>query len=154
MASDFYSLVFYLCAGVIGAVSAIVSHARGARKHRVIRRTIQQALWAVALLAIPGVLAIWQAPKLLGLIGVQHEIIASAGDYARMMALTLVPMLGVAVWRQLLAAFADTRSIFRITLITLGLNAAGNYIFMFGKLGMPAAMAKILAAGERYSKGS
>lgn len=137
VASDFYSLVFYLCAGVIGAVSAIVSHARGARQHRVIRRTIQQALWAVALLAIPGVLAIWQAPKLLGLIGVQHEIIASAGDYARMMALTLVPMLGVAVWRQLLAAFADTRSIFRITLITLGLNAAGNYIFMFGKLGLP-----------------
>jgi len=55
-----------------------------------------------------------------------------------MMALTLVPMLGVAVWRQVLAAFADTRSIFRITLITLGLNAAGNYVFMFGKLGLPA----------------
>jgi len=138
VASDFYSLVFYLCAGVFGAVSAIVSHARGARQHRVIRRTIQQALWAVAILAIPGALAIWQAPKLLALIGVQHEIIAGAGDYARMMALTLVPMLGVAVWRQVLAAFADTRSIFRITLITLGLNAAGNYVFMFGKLGLPA----------------
>jgi MATE family multidrug resistance protein len=138
VASDFYSLVFYLCAGVIGAVSAIVSHARGARQHRLIRRMIQQAFWAVALLAVPGALAIWQAPKLLALIGVQPEIIAGAGDYAAMMALTLVPMLGVAVWRQLLAAFADTRSIFRITLITLGLNAAGNYIFMFGKLGLPA----------------
>jgi MATE family multidrug resistance protein len=138
VASDFYSLVFYLCAGVIGAASAIVSHARGAREHRVVRRTIQQAFWAAAFLAVPGALAIWQAPKLLALIGVQGEIVAGAGDYAQMMALTLVPMLGVAVWRQVLAAFADTRSIFRITLITLGLNAAGNYVFMFGKLGLPA----------------
>lgn len=54
------------------------------------------------------------------------------------MAITLLPMLGVAVWRQLLAAFADTRCIFRITLVTLALNAAGNYVFMFGKLGAPA----------------
>jgi len=137
VASDFYSLVFYLCAGVIGAVSAIVSHARGARQHRLIRRMIQQAFWAAAILAFPGALAIWQAPKLLALIGVQQEIISGASDYAAMMAFTLVPMLGVAVWRQLLAAFADTQSIFRITLIALGLNAAGNYIFMFGKLGMP-----------------
>jgi MATE family multidrug resistance protein len=30
------------------------------------------------------------------------------------------------------------RSIFRITLATLLLNAAGNYVFMFGKLGFPA----------------
>lgn len=138
VASDFYSLVFYLCAGVIGAVSAIISHARGARQHRIIRTMVQQAFWAAAILAVPGALLIWQAPKLLEVIGVQHEIIAQAGDYAAMMALTLVPMLGVAVWRQLLAAFADTRSIFRITLVTLGLNAAGNYVFMFGHLGMPA----------------
>ena len=137
VASDFYSIVFYVCAGVIGAVSAIVSHARGAGHHRLIRRTMQQALWAVALLSVPGVLAIWHSPKLLAAIGVQDEIIAGTGEYARMMALTLVPMLGVAVWRQLLAAFADTRSIFRITLITLCLNAAGNYVFMFGKLGFP-----------------
>lgn len=138
VASDFYSIVFYVCAGVIGAVSAIVSHARGAGQYRLIRRTIQQAFWAVALLAIPGVLAIWQSPRLLAVIGVQHEIVAGAAEYARMMALTLVPMLGVAVWRQLLAAFSDTRSIFRITLVTLALNAAGNYVFMFGKLGFPA----------------
>jgi len=138
VASDFYSLVFYLCAGVLGALSPIVSHARGARQHRLIRRTAQQAFWAVALLAVPGALATWHSPKLLALIGVEQQIIAGAGDYAAMMAFTLVPMLGVAVWRQLLAAFADTRSIFRITLVTLGLNAAGNYVFMFGKLGSPA----------------
>lgn len=138
VASDFYSLVFYLCAGVIAAVSAILSHARGARQHRLIRGMIQQAFWAAGLLAIPGAFVIWQAPGVLGLIGVQDEIIAEATGYAAMMALTLVPMLGVAVWRQLLAAFADTQSILRITLVTLGLNAGGNYLFMFGQLGMPA----------------
>jgi len=138
VASDLYSLVFYLCAGVIGAVSAIVSHARGAHQHRLIRRMIQQAFWAAWILALPGALAVWQAPKLLGLIGVEPAVISASGEYAGMMALTLVPMLGVAVWRQLLAAFADTRSIFRVTVITLGLNAAGNYVFMFGKLGFPA----------------
>ncbi len=138
VASDFYSLVFYLCAGVMGALSPVVSHARGAGQHRLIRRTAQQAFWGVTLLALPGALAIWHSPKLLALIGVEQNIIAGAGDYAAMMAFTLVPMLGVAVWRQLLAALADTRSIFRITLVTLGLNAAGNYVLMFGKLGLPA----------------
>jgi MATE family multidrug resistance protein len=130
--------VFYLCAGVIGAVSAIVSHARGAGQHRIIRRMIQQGFWAAGILALPGALAIWQAPKFLALIGVEQAVVSAAGEYAAMMAITLVPMLGVAVWRQLLAAFADTRCIFRITLVTLGLNAVGNYVFMFGKLGAPA----------------
>ena len=138
VASDFYSLVFYLCAGVIGAVSAIVSHARGAGQHRLIRRVIQQGFWAAGILALPAALVIWQAPRLLALIGVEQEIISASAGYAGMMAITLLPMLGVAVWRQLLAAFADTRCIFRITLVTLGLNAAGNYVFMFGKLGAPA----------------
>jgi MATE family multidrug resistance protein len=138
VASDLYSLVFYLCAGVIGAVSAIVSHARGARQNRVIRRMIQQGFWAAGILALPGALAIWQAPRLLAVIGVEEQIISASAGYAGMMAITLLPMLGVAVWRQLLAAFADTRCIFRITLVTLALNAAGNYVFMFGKLGAPA----------------
>ena len=138
VASDFYSLVFYFCAGVIAAVAAVVSHARGARQHRLIRRVTQQAFWAAALVALPGGLTIWQAPKLLALLGVSTEIIEAAGEYAAMMAFTLLPMLGVAVWRQFLAAFADTRAIFRITLVTLGLNALGNYAFMFGKWGMPA----------------
>ena len=137
VASDLYSLVFYLCAGVIGAVSAVVSHARGAGQHRLIRRLIQQGFWAAGILALPGAIAIWQAPKFLTLIGVEEAVVSAAGEYAAMMAITLVPMLGVAVWRQLLAAFADTRCIFRVTLITLGLNAVGNYVFMFGKLGAP-----------------
>ena len=137
VASDFYSLVFYLCAGVIGAVSAVVSQARGGRQHRLIRRMIQQGFWTAWILALPGAVAVWQAPKVLALIGVEPAVISAAGDYAAMMAIALVPMLGVAVWRQLLAAFTDTRSIFRVTLVTLGLNAAGNYVFMFGKLGFP-----------------
>ena len=138
VASDMYSLVFYLCAGVVAAVSAIVSHARGARQHRLIRRATQQGFWAVILLSPPAALIVWQAPKLLILVGVPATIIETAADYAAMMALTLLPMLGVAVWRQFLAAFADTRAVFRITLITLGLNALGNYVFMFGKLGFPS----------------
>ena len=157
VASDFYSLVYYLCAGVIGAVSAVVSQARGSRQHRLIRRMVQQGFWIAWILALPGAITVWQAPKILALIGVEHAVISAAGGYAAMMAVTLVPMLGVAVWRQLLAAFADTRSIFRVTLVTLGLNAAGNYVFMFGKLGLPemglagAGLSSALCAAFMFS---
>lgn len=137
VASDLYSIVFYVCSGVTAALSPIVSAARGAHEHRVIRRATQQAFWAAGLLALPGALAIAIAPRLLGAIGVAGEVVAGAKGYAAMMALTLVPMLGIAVWRQFLASFASTQAILRIVPVTLGLNALGNYAFMFGNLGMP-----------------
>lgn len=138
VASDFYSIVFYLCAGVIAAVAAIVSQARGARRRSVIRRATQQGFWAALILAVPGGLIVWHTGLFLEAVGVTPEVIPGARDYARMMAVALAPMLGVMVWRQFLAAHSDTNAVFRVTLAALALNAAGNYVFMFGKLGLPA----------------
>lgn len=136
--SDLYSLVFYLALGVLAALSPLVAQARGARSPREVRRTTRQGFRVALVLMVPGGILIWHSDLLLRAVGVQPEIVVTGAPYARMMALALAPMLGVAVWRFFLAAHGQPRVIFYVTLMALPLNAVGNYLLMFGAGGLPA----------------
>lgn len=136
--SDFYSVFFYLAAGVLAAVSPLVAQARGARTPREVRRATRQGFWAALLLSLPGALIVWHADRAMAWLGVAPQVVDTGAPYARMMALTLVPMLGVMVWRNFLAAHDRPRVIFLVTITALPLNALGNWLLMFGPGGLPA----------------
>lgn len=138
VASDFYSIVFYLGAGTLAAIAPLVSHARGARRPADVRRFTCQGLWAAAFIGVLGALVLWHAPALLKLVGVKSIIADTGAPYARMMALAFVPMMGVQVWRNFLSAHDATRIIFRITAVALPMNVLGNWLFMYGGHGLPA----------------
>ena len=136
-ASDFYSTVYYIALGVIAALSPIVSQALGAKDSRTIRRSTQQAFWVVTVLCIPGAWMVWHGDYFLALLQVKEEIIVTGKPYLQMMAINLCFMLMAMVWHYFLSAHKQTRVIFRTMVLILPLNALGNYLFMYGKLGLP-----------------
>lgn len=136
--SDYQSIIFYFTGGILAAAAPIVAHARGSGDPRTVRRTVQHALWLALVLAAVGWIAIWFSPVVLRLLGVHNDIIAAGAPYARMMAFAYVPMLLAMVWRHLLSAHDRTDVIFWLTAIALPVNAVGNYVLMFGELGLPA----------------
>ncbi|HUP25419.1 MAG TPA: MATE family efflux transporter, partial [Thermoanaerobaculia bacterium] len=136
-ASDLYSIFFYLGAGVLQAVSPLVAGARGAGRHSDVTRSVRQGMWAAIAVAVPGAVAVWHADAILAALGVVPEIAAAARPYARMMAITFLPMAGVMLLRQTLAACGRPRAFFWAMVGAVPLNALGNWVLMDGRLGAP-----------------
>ncbi len=135
--SDFYSIVVYLAGGTLGALSALLAESRGAGREPDCAAWIAQSFRLALLLALPGALLICAVPQLLALIGAETTVVTAAGDYAPMLALTFVLLLLTRVWHQCFAAFERTRTILAGMLISLPLNALGNYALMYGHWGLP-----------------
>lgn len=135
--SDFYSIVFYLGAGVIAGLSPLVAKAVASKADTEATK-FRQAGWVVttatALVLFP---LVWLAPDGLRLAGLDPHILEAGRGYTRAMALTLVPMLVVTLFRTLLTAAERPKVFLWVTLTALPLNALANAVFMIGAAGIP-----------------
>lgn len=130
--SDLYSIVFYLCASVLAGIAPFYT-AAVAQANTLERARIERIGWmTVGLPAVFAVPLIWLAPLWLEKLGIQQTLLTNGQGYTRVMALTLVPMLGVILYRTVLTAAEKPRVFLKITLTMLPLNAIGNYVFMTG----------------------
>jgi MATE family multidrug resistance protein len=136
--SDLYSIVFYICAGTLGGVAPFYA-AAVARKDMADRARLQRIGWAIAaLLALPAVPLVWCAPNWLKLFGLDAGLLDLGEGFTQTMALTLIPMLGVTLYRTLLTAAENPHAFLKITLAMLPLNALGNVVLMKGLGPIPA----------------
>ena len=136
-ASDFYSVFFYLAAGVAAAISPMISQARGKRQFREIKTIWIQGFITSAMMWVPAAFAVYHAPSMLSFIGVEQNIVATGAPYAHMMAITLFPMLALSVMHYFLSAVNRTRIILYVTAVSLPVNILGNYLFLYGSWGFP-----------------
>jgi len=136
-ASDFYSIFFYLAAGVIAAISPLIAQARGKQQFRGIKSITIPGLLAGLITGIPASIAVYHGSYFLGLIGVHHEIVTAAAPYSHMMAIAIFSMLGVMAMHHFLSAHGNTKIILYITAVALPISALGNYALLYGNLGFP-----------------
>jgi MATE family multidrug resistance protein len=136
--SDLYSIVFYICAGTLGGVAPFYAGAV-ARGDAADRARLERIGWAMAaLLALPAVPLVWSAPHWLLSFGLDAELLQQGDAFTQVMALTLIPMLGVTLYRTLLTAAENPHAFLKVTLAMLPLNAIGNYVLMKGLGPIPA----------------
>jgi MATE family multidrug resistance protein len=136
--SDLYSLVFYLAAGVLSMVAVLAARAVGADERDGVRRAVQGGVAAALLMTLPAAAAVWHAADFVRLLGVDHSVPDLGGGYAHAMAITMVPMLLVTVWRNLFGALGRPRIFLVASFCALPLNAVANLILMFGWGPVPA----------------
>jgi MATE family multidrug resistance protein len=136
--SDLYSIIYYFMAGILSASAALIAHALGARRGAEVRRVLRQGFFAAALLTIPAFFLVWNASLLLRLFGVEEAVIELGSGYRQMMALTIMPMMFVAVWRNAFSALGRPKIFLVATLLALPLNGLANAVFMFGLGPVPA----------------
>jgi MATE family multidrug resistance protein len=137
VASDFYSILFYLAVGCIGGLGPLYAAAHAAGDADRLARLRTAGTIACALLALPTCALLWQTPALLILLGIENDIADAGRGYARAMALTVIPMLAVGVLRTRLTAIERPGMMLRITLCAVPVNALFNYVFMYGAFGLP-----------------
>lgn len=134
-----FFLQFVFCMGVVMAAAPIMAQERGRRPHAVreIRRTVRQSMWVALTLGVPAALVFLQAPFLLRLANQPAELVRPASEYAFAIMWGFVPGLWVIVLRNFVAALERPRSAMYVTFAAIAVNAAADYIFIFGKFGAP-----------------
>jgi MATE family multidrug resistance protein len=137
VASDFYSILFYLAVGCIGGLGPLYAAAHAAGDADRLTRLRTAGTITCALLALPICALLWQTPALLILLGIDPDLADTGTGYVRAMALTLIPMLAVGVLRTRLTAIERPGVMLRITLCAVPLNAVFNYVLMYGAFGLP-----------------
>jgi MATE family multidrug resistance protein len=126
--------------GVTSAVTALAAQALGRDDITGVRRTARQGLWLGAALSVPTIAILLLAEPILITLGQKPHLAAMAQGYLDYMAWALLPIFGVLVLRQTMAAFEVVRPALAIILCMVPLNAALNWIFMFGGLGLVTPM--------------
>lgn len=137
-----FSVVFvpmmFLMGLALGS-APMMAFAVGRRRHHVreVRRTVRQALWATGMACVPVCLLLWQVEAFFLLIGHGAEISAEAAAYVR----TLIPTMLTGTWfivlRGFMATYDRPRAALLIALAQAPVNAALNYVLIFGHWGMP-----------------
>lgn len=136
--SDLYSILFYLCAGILAGLTPFYAGAI-ARGDGAARRRLLRSGWRIVLLlfAIAAPL-LWSAPDWLRWFGLSPDLLETGRGFTRTMALTLLPMLGVMLFRTVLTAAEKPKVFLKVTLAMLPLNAVANYILMTGMGPLPS----------------
>jgi MATE family multidrug resistance protein len=136
--SDLYSILFYLGAGVLGGVAPLYTAAVVKARVTDQVRLERMGWFTVALLSILFVPLIWWSPDWLRLAGLHPDLLDQGRGFTRTMALTIIPMLGVVLYRTILTAAEKPKVFLRVTLAMLPLNALLNLVFMLGWGPVPA----------------
>lgn len=137
LVSDFYSFAFYFAASAVSAVAPLAASAIGARSNDQAGVVVSQGLWVILMLGAAGYVLVSNVVPLLSMIGVAVPRPEATAQYAHMMGGAFALMLLFAWGRSALAALGCARISMLILIAALPLNAVGNYVLMYGLLGLP-----------------
>lgn len=134
-----WMLGFTLCLGILMAVSPIVSRLYGAGDLASAGRYIRQALWLSQILGFAiAVSAFLVVGPVLAYIGIDTGFRDMTVGYVQAIMLGM-PAMGIfLVCRFTNEGVGSTRPIMYASLLSLACNVFGNWVFMYGNLGVPA----------------
>ena len=126
-----------VCLGLLMSVSPSVAQLFGAGKHQEIGSCVRQGLWLSLGAALFGMAALRAIEPFLVWIGVVPEILPTALGFLRAISWGLPAWCIFQVLRSFNEGVGSTRPVLFGSLLGLLACIAGDYIFMYGKLGIP-----------------
>lgn len=130
--------VFLLMTGILLATTPKVAQRFGAGQHNEIGPLVRQALWLALAVGIAAAVLLWNAQVVLRVMNVDPALIDPAMGYLRAVACGFPAVALYHVLRCYSDGLGHTRPSMVIGLLSLALNIPLNYIFIYGKLGLPA----------------
>jgi MATE family multidrug resistance protein len=138
LASSVFTAIVIFGMGLMLGLDAFVSRANGAGDVEACRRWLRHGLW-LALAVTPGVLAIVAlVHATLPRWGLHPQIHALVGPYLRTVALSALPLMLYAACRRYLQGMHVVRPVMMALLSANLVNAAANWVLIYGHWGAPA----------------
>lgn len=138
MGSAVFTAIAIFGMGLMLGLDAFVSQSHGAGEERECRRWLHQGLWLAGALAPAAMAATWIALASLDAWGLHPQVRALVGPYLRAVSTSAVPLMLYAAFRRYLQGMHVVRPIM-IALVSANIvNAAANWVLIYGHLGLPA----------------
>jgi MATE family multidrug resistance protein len=124
--------------GLLLGLDTLVAQAHGRRDHDDCHRWLAQGVYLVCFVTPPLMLLIFLASFGFVPFGIHSEVAAPAGAYLRILNWGTLPLLLYGCTRRYLQGVGDVRVV-TVTIVAANLvNWFGNWVLIYGKLGMPA----------------
>lgn len=136
--SSILTPAFVFGAGILMAVTPIVSQNFGRRTLDKIGRCVRQALWLSLILSVPTILFLRNAYPILVLMQIDPDVAILAQGYLKAAAWGIPGFFFYLALKHFNEAVSVTRPAMYFALIGLFFNIFWNYTLMFGKFGFPA----------------
>lgn len=138
LANQFYLIFTFLCMGISAAGLVLASQYWGAGDKRTVCRVYNLILqMAIAFGAVFSVLSAMFPQRIMEIYTDDVEVIRLGSLYLKITALIYLPHGISLVTANVIRATGNVKLGLNVSLISFFVNIACNYIFIFGKLGMP-----------------
>jgi MATE family multidrug resistance protein len=138
VASGLWLPVVLTLQGLLLALTPIVAQFYGSKQTKPVSHYTLQAMYLALLMAgaLFGVMLFAEIP--LNYLNMEPELRQKTLDYLFYVSFGLFPAAGYMVMRNLFEGLGNTKASMWIALVGILVNIPANYIFIYGKLGMPA----------------
>lgn len=133
-----FSTLVTVCRSMLSAVGMIAANAFGEGNIDQVSRATSQGLWLAAVLSLPMMFIIWHFDSILLLTGQEESNVLLAKTYLHAIVWGFPAAIGFSIFKEVGSALNRPQFLTVITVAGLVLNAAANYVLMFGKFGLPA----------------
>lgn len=133
-----YITLIVLFIGVLSSVSIMVAHSFGANDKKGISVCFKQGLILSIICSIPMMLIMWLSPVVLEWTGQDPQIIALAKPLFYVFFWCMLPINFSFVMEQFLIGITKTHIVTIIVSLSVPIQILFYYMFIFGKLGLPA----------------
>jgi MATE family multidrug resistance protein len=133
----YYNLFLFIGLGLLMSISPAVAHAFGASDLGRVAHYARQSWWMVLAASVLLVAGMLQAGWVLPQVGIAADILPIAVGYVEALAWGMPALLGFLSLRYTSEGLGRTKPIMYIGFLGLMLNVCGNWVFMYGKFGMP-----------------
>lgn len=123
--------------GILSATGIMVAQSYGAKDKIGVHLAANQGVVLAVVFALPMMLTMLFAPKILILSGQNPEIIKIALPYFHALSWCMLPLNLLIVLEQFLLGIAKTRLVLMISLISVPIQLCFFYVFIFGKFSFP-----------------
>jgi len=135
-ATTFASLILIMTGLMLGA-SPLIAAAHGTGDRARIQQLAQQGMGLTLLVSLFMMFFLSHFDLLMGFLGQQPKVVSIAKTYFNIILWGFFPALLFAFLKTVVSSLSQARSITAIVIGGTGLNAIGNYLLGFGKLGFP-----------------
>src|SRR5699024_487170 len=137
--SSIWMPIFTGINGVLLAITPIIAHLIGANTPKEVPKKIQQAIYlSIALALFILLVGAFSLQPILQFMDIEPSVYHTVFYYLISLSTVIIPLFIFNTIRSFIDALGQTRVSMFIILISLPVNIVLNYIFIFGKFGVPA----------------
>ncbi|MDD0823584.1 MATE family efflux transporter [Mannheimia sp. AT1] len=137
VSNSIYFPLFLFVLGLLNAITPTVSYLNGSGNRHLIASQVRQGVWIVLAMSVPLIAIFLNSHLILDLMETPAEFSIKSQQYLAIMAIGLIPaLLGINL-RCMNDGLSNPKPAMQITFFGLLINIPLNYIFIFGKLGLP-----------------